>query len=438
MDKALGHTLLVILAAAVLSSCSDILGLDYTNPRTRHGQGEGTGSRNETETRVRTLLLYSAGYNNLSPVLKDDIDDICTGYLPEGYSFNDNLLVFAHHSVSKYNFSDEVQPCLIRIYRDRDGIAVRDTVRTWPEGTSAVDPETLRSVLEYVRDNYPSEEYGMIFSSHATGWLPPNFPRNGSTILMSGGSGTGNGQERSIGQDAGTGEEMDVKDFAAAIPMELEYLIFDACLTGGVEVAYELKDVCRHLVFSSEEILADGMVYTDIIYRLLGTEPSDITGVAEDYFNHYNSLSGMEQSALISVIDCSGLEELAQAAGEIFSRHAGQIPAIDASEVQKLNYASRWFYDFRDIMAQLTDGQDDVDGLDAALGKCVMYKANTEYFMGSRLKIDTFCGLSMYLPSAVLSESTMYSLNEYYRGFKWNQATGYISDFMISGATVTE
>ena len=150
---------------------------------------------------VRTLLLYSAGYNNLSPVLKDDIDDICSGYLPEGYSFNDNLLVFAHHTVSDYNYRDEVQPCLIRIYRDRDGIAVRDTVRTWPEGTSAVDPETLRSVLEYVRDNYPSEEYGMIFSSHATGWLPPNFPRNGSTILMSGGSGTGkrSGKEHRAG-----------------------------------------------------------------------------------------------------------------------------------------------------------------------------------------------------------------------------------------------
>lgn len=378
---------------------------------------------------VQTLLLYSAGYNNLSRDLQEDIDDICESYVPEGNRRNsDNLFVLAHHSDRSY--SDGKPPCLIKIYR-YDGTVYRDTVMTFPTGTSAIDTDVLNSVLSYIKENYPSDEYGMIFSSHATGWIPPNFSLTGSSFFSAarvrGSAGTASGQERSIGQDAGTGEEFDVKDFAAAIPFKLDYIIFDACLVGGIEVAYEMKDVCDYLVFSQTEILADGMVYTNITRRLLEENPANLVGVAEDFYNHYNSSSGQYRSATISVVDCSGLEELASVCKEIFDAHMDELTMIDASEVQAMRKDMYWFpyfYDFRDIIVHAGMTDEESGTLDAELKKCILYKAHTEYFIGT--EINTCSGLSMYLPTAVRSASTRRYLDSYYQDFKWNQATGYV------------
>ena len=425
------------LAATVLSSCGDSLKPDFSGGRNFWNGNIGAVTRNPSEDTRRTLLVYSAGFNNLSNALRDDIDDIFESYLPEGYGYCDNLLVFAHHSKSGY--STDIPPCLIRLYINHDGQAVRDTVHTWPSGTRAVDPETLADVLSYVKENFPSKEYGMIFSSHASGWLPPGYSLYTSPSYSAPEASASSGSieaktagkpERSIGQDAGNNAEMDVREFAKAIPFKLSYLIFDACLTGGVEVAYELKDKCGYLVFSSEEILSDGMVYTNITSRLLEETPSNLIGVAEDYFNHYNSQSGQYRSALISVVDCGMLEPLAEACERIFSGHTGQLGGIDPSKIQKLNFRTRYFYDFRDILSQIAD-ESEMTEIDAALKDCVLYKANTPYFMYTNNKIDTFCGLSMYLPSALKAGSTRDYLNDYYKGYKWNQATHWIPDIDI-------
>ena len=417
----ISSVLAVILTA---TSCGDGLDPDFAYQRRFWNNHGSPATRQPSENAKRTLLIYSAGYNNLSSALRDDIDDICENYLPDNFGYSDNLLVFAHHSVSDYDYRTDNPPCLIRLFRNRDGKTVRDTVRTWPEETRAVDTETLTEVLEYVRKYFPASEYGMIFSSHSTGWLPPNFSLTTYSASSDDGTSSAGKPERSIGQDAYTKNEMDAMDFAAAIPFRLRYIIFDACLTGGIEIAYELKDKCGYLVFSSEEILADGMVYTNIISRLLDESPSNLIGVAEDYFDHYNSQSGQYRSALISVVDCGKLDPLANVCADIFDSHAGLLPEIQLSQVQSLNYQSRYFYDLRDILAQVSS-DDEMAEVDAALDDCVLYKNHTEYFINH--KIDTYCGLSMYLPNSV-SGSIQEYLNSYYKGFKWNQATGWISD----------
>ena len=379
----------------------------------------------EQDGPVRTLLLYSAGFNSLSTDLQADINDICRSYVPEGNGDGcDNLFFLAHHTSSTGNYSDKKPPCLIKIYRDSERHTIRDTIYTYPEGTSAIDTAVMTDVLKYIRDNYKSDEYGMIFSSHASGWLPPNFPLTGGYYTLA--SSDSGGQERSIGQDAGTGDEFDVKDFAKAIPMKLDYIIFDACLVGGIEVAYELKDICDYLVVSQEEILADGMVYTNISRRLLEENPTNLVGVAEDFFNHYNSMSGQYKSATVSVIDCSKLQDLAEVCSGIFANHREELDAIDPDQVQQMRYLFEYFYDFRDIITHAGIDADETEALDNALSGCIVYKANTDYFIDTELK--TFSGLSMYLPTAVSSAGNRTVLDNYYKEFQWNQETGYIPE----------
>lgn len=431
------YGILILLAMWGTVSCSDILDIPYSNPRNAGGTADGTLGRNGTEDSRRTLLVYSAAFHNLSSELEDDIDDICAGYVPDGFSYCDNLLVFTHNTVSYGNYRTPTEPCLIRVYRNRDGITVRDTVRTWPAGTSAVDTETLTDVLTYVHQEYPSGEYGMIFSSHATGWLPEGtfssgrFPSASKTSADK--EGRRSGPQKSIGQDASTGAEMDVKDFAAALPFRLDYIIFDACLMGGIETAYELRHKCGRIVFSSAEILADGMVYTNIVDRLLGKSMTDLVGVAEDFFTHYDSLTGDKRSATVSVVDCSALEDLAEACRAVFDARKGLIPGISPDNVQLANYQTQYFYDFRDILTEIASDEE-LREVDAALEKCVEYKANTEYFFSEYLhgsfRFETFCGLSMYLPSAI-PQSQRENSNDYYSLYQWARDTGYIDAYYL-------
>ena len=422
MESVTKYILCLSAIISLAASCSDAV--DLSLPDTRDGGGiSGGGSRNETEDTRRTLLLYSAGNNNLSDALIADIEDICNGYVPSGnYAYSDALLVFAS------NYKTRKGPCLIRIYKDGEDV-VRDTVRVWPSGTSAADTGTLSEVLDFVRGRYPSGEFGMIFSSHSTGWLPEGTDlTDGDFPALS----LAGKPQRSIGADSTTGEEMDIRDFAAALPFRMDYMIFDACLLGGIEVAYELKDKTRYLLFSPEEILADGMVYTNIVSRLLQENPTNLQGAAEDYYNHYNAKQGLERSALISLIDCASLGNLAEVCARIFGQYGSGIPYIDPLAVQKLNNndtdpryprSCYFFYDFLDIIGQLPLTESEKAETEDALDECVVYKANTENSFGQ--KIETFCGLSMYLPSAVGNSSIRTRLNKYYLGYKWAQDTGY-------------
>ena len=64
--------------------------------------------------------------------------------------------------------------------------------------------------------------------------------------------------------------EMNIEDFAAAIPMKMDYIIMDACLMGGIEVAYALKDKCDRIIFSQAEVIGDGLCeYDTMASRLL-------------------------------------------------------------------------------------------------------------------------------------------------------------------------
>ena len=92
-----------------------------------------------------------------------------------------------------------------------------------------------------------------------------------------------------------------------------------------------------------------------------------------------------------------------------------------------------YFYDFRDILTEIAS-QEELSDVDSALEQCIEYKANTEYFFSEWLnksfRYETFCGLSMYLPSAV-SASQRENSNDYYSLYQWAQDTGYLAGYYL-------
>ena len=400
--------ILFIVAAlvALLGSCSknSIHGDGFSESDT--GRTEGS-QRVESQERRSLLLLYSAGYNNLSSYLKDDINDIFQGWIP-GTGRNANvLLIYSHFPAQGGGYTTPTSPTLTRVSCDKDGTILKDTLMVYSEGTRSATAEQLHEVLSYVKEEFPVKSYGMIFSSHATGYLPEGYYTSPKSI----------GQDQ-VGSDS---YEIELDDFAQAIPMKMDYILFDACLMGGVEVAYELKDKCRHVGFSQTEVLAEGFDYKTLTDHLLKSEIPDPQAVCEDYFQQYDIQSGIYRSATISVIDCSRMQQLAQTCRTLFDKYRAEIAGLDPSSVQRY-FRSRyhWFYDLEDILAKAGITSEELTDLRESLNSCVIYKASTPQFM-NEFKITTYSGLSMYLPCNGSAE-----LDKYYKTLQWNKDTGLV------------
>ena len=402
----------------------------------------GSPGRTSTAMTRRVHLLYSAGYNSLAGYLSEDIGDLCAGTLPGTLSVDDVLLVFSRTTSRSQDYTTPVSPVLFRLYADTDGEAVRDTLKVWPADTQASSAAMLREVLQEVSVSFPAKGYGLIFSSHASGWLPEGYYNSPSSfdpdwnassswtqgLRLNGTPYPSMGDPslppvKSIGQDAGSpAVEMSLRDFASAIPFKLDYIIFDACLMGCVEVAYELRNLAGTLAFSPTEVLAEGLDYKTLSQRLMDNHTPDVVQICKDYFAYYDAQSGVMNSATISVVDTNALDALAALCRELFETYRNGLDSVSASQVQRYYRFSRhWFYDLRDILlhAGLSDADD--ARLQAALDEAVIYKAATPRFIDA-FAINVYSGLSMYLPS----DGSSY-LDAYYKGnVSWNDATGLV------------
>lgn len=419
------------------------------------GSNGNSGDRTHNEDRRKVLLLYSAGYNSLSKYLREDIEDLKSGWLPRDYPNHDILLVYTHSTKSNSAYGIPTTPYLIRFYQGDDGLPVADTLVTYEAGTHSATAEQFHNVLNYIKNNYPAGNYGMVFSSHATGYLPSGFyskPENYEFVpkkSMMKQFGLNQAQSfttspvpyyapeydpslpltKSIGQDqvgsAGNyvSYEMELADFAAAIPMKFDYILFDACLMGGVEVAYELRNVCDRIGFSQTEVLAEGLDYKTLTEHLLKNTVPDPQAVCEDYFSQYIKQSGVYQSATISLIDCREIEQLAQVCKSIFKNHSEGIKAIRMSNVQQyFRSGYRYFYDLKSIIQEAGASAQELKDLEDALKKCVLYGAFTPKFM-EEFRILTYSGFSMYLPRDISTAFYFEELNSYYKTLEWNKAT---------------
>ncbi len=426
--------------AAIVSACMSSWDEDLIIRNWNSGTDSDRGDREDTEVQNKVLLLYSAGMNSLRNYLLDDINDLRKGWLPGNSSQDDVLLVYTHTPEKSGDYKTQTTPYLIRFYADRAGNAAADTLLTFPKGTVSASAKQLNYVLQYVKDNFRARSYGMIFSSHATGFLPPGYYNNpySYTFIKSGQLSMSDGgypapvpyiepmydpslpMVKSIGQDVSgsSSYEIDIRNFADAIPYKLDYILFDACLMGGIEVAYELQGKCGRVGFSQAEVLAEGLDYKTLSKHLLQNRISDPKAVCEDYFTQYDTQTGVYRSATVSLIDCDRLSSLAEVCMTIFGAHRDGLANINPKKVQRFyRFDKQWFYDLESIIIEAGASESELAALYAALDECVLYKGHTPEFM-SEFKIDTFSGLSMYLPCQGTLE-----LDKYYRTLSWNEAT---------------
>lgn len=379
----------------------------------------------------RVFLMVSGGHNSLSSYLSADQRDMEQNWLPGGTKDEKNVLVFLSRLEKSIGFANTEAPVLYRMFRQEDGTVRRDTLHRWGEEDRLFSTnEVLHDALVMIRKRFPANSYGMVVSSHGSGWMPVRYYYYGSPaeeVQAAPG-------KRSIGEDddGDVAVELPLPDFAAAIPYKLDYALIDCCLCGGVEVAWALRGKADLVAFSQTEILADGFDYKKIVERLLGGVVPDAEGVCQDYFAQY----GAGGSATISLVDTRELDPLASVCATLFSKYRAQLDVLDGGmetdwqspdygnyKVQGyFRYERHYFYDLEDILLKVGITEEEHAQLTAALERCVLYKAHSDWFMRNTwygFPINIHCGFSMYLPSM----GTEYLNNYYINNITWNQAT---------------
>ena len=357
-----------------------------------------------------TVLMYMAMDNSLYSETSGVLNKLLRGVNISG--LNDcNLVVYLD------NLGE--LPCLMNVWMGAGGKAEWHTVCSYEEQDSS-SPEVMNKIIQEVASRFPSDTYGLIVSSHGMGWIPivdsyamesasettPHLP-DGIDFLDT------SVATRAFIQDRSNWMEID--EFCSAVPDGMfDYILFDACYMGSVEVAYALRNKTDYLIFSPAEVLAEGFPYHQLMSYILTPVP-DLPAICEGYFNYYASKTGADCSATVALVDCSQMEALAAVVHDVLSE-SGTRGAIDNYwEVQRYDRLSaRILFDLDDYLSRI--GTSSYDRFVAQLEKTVLYKAATPSMLigSSGFYINHYSGLSTYI-----WQDQYQNLNSVYRQLEW-------------------
>ena len=355
----------------------------------------------------RVLVFYGVGDNSLSGYVQNSLDGLAEG------------MATAPEGTRTVAFVDEANelPRLVEITREGE----RELYR-WPEERNSASVEMAREVMERVLEEAPAERYGLVLWSHGLAWVPST--AEGYAVKSAGRSTREEPVTKWFGQDDTPGPTgyLETEELAEAIPAGMfDYILFDACFMGSVEVLYALREKTESIVSSPAEVLAESFPYGEITGALLASEP-DLEGVCEAFYRYYaNHNQQNHRAATVSLVNTAELEGLAAATRAVFAEAAERDPAalegFAAGEFQRLDrYKRHFLFDMGSIVHRLeAEGLVDaatVDTWDEQLARAVVYEAHTPRIIDFAL--EACCGLSMYFPIAAYEE-----LNTYYRTLGW-------------------
>ncbi len=370
---------------------------------------------NEELHRDKMILFYFDGNNNLSSTIQPNIDSLLKGYVPSEGLYADAFLIYEHKKGE--------EPMLYQYAKNINGEVVKTLVAMYGSETVSADTAQLKRVIADARLAYPAQEYGLIFWSHGTGWLPQgyhNVPLDMMQVKDYIEPGTDLYDVKSVGQDVNsTGRhEIEIQDFAAALDNDYEFILFDCCLMSCIEVAYELRNNTKYIIASPTEVLTKGYPYTIMMDPLFNSSDwkQALNTTCLDFYN-YNNEDASQPWGTVAMIDCSKVEALSRVCKKIFSAHRDEIAAISPKSLQQYDRNTRcWYNDIDDFVSRIAS-ESEYKEFTQALNDVVVNKYATERFI--TIQINHFSGLSMYVPNAKYS-----ILNEYYMNLAWNRATG--------------
>lgn len=411
------YTLLVI----VLAACSNEI--PEQQPAKRSG---------------RTVLAYLISNNkagSLDTYLRDNVIDMYTalGNMKESCT----LLVFYRPYTGDTPLSN---PTLMSFYTDGRGNVNNQPVLSGDNLTFeavcqiaqkkeytmnsqiATDPAVMKEVFTDMQIVAPSDSYGLILGSHASGWM------KGNSV-----------QSKAFGDD--DGYNIDIPDLADVLKNsfseKLDFVLFDACMMGTAEVGYELRETTSYCIASVMETPVYGFPY-DQILPYLYSENVDYSAVCHEFIS-FNKIK--DAWGTCAVMDCSQMENLASTVKAKLSEWEDALSSVSMQNVQQYGVGTfQYFsYDVLDFFRELggksgvaeTDLDEAISSIQTVLDEVVIAKEcipNPSY-PNTIFSVDEtrFCGIGMYIPgeyNPYVANKTAW--NDYYKqSISWYHAAGW-------------
>lgn len=311
----------------------------------------------------RTIILYLIANNNLESqgkILINEIEDFIIK--EDNDSFN-----------------------LVIIYRDRESIKLlsngnqRLMLRKEYGNMNSLSKNQMTEIISDICKTFPAKEIGIAFWSHGTGWLP-----------------TGNNATRSFGDDYG--ESIDIYDLADSLSIKFDYIIFDACYMGGIEVASELLNSSKYYIASPTAVPTMGIIDTTSISILMQdcSLPDRLVRLCKHFYETKNFP--------IALIDLEQLDNL-----------------ISTISLLKLDYNSFSVDDITKYEFRINDIFFDIYSLFKKINDCnVLLSLNRALLFPQNIEDD--CYVSIFIPT---KENKSY-WNNYYTT-SWNLQTGWLN-----------
>ncbi len=367
---------------------------------------------------LRTVLVYQVANCDLGSNRYDskDIAEMTAAALAGDVPDDCNMLV--------YNGGYKKDPVLLKI--TANGI---DTLKTYTSTLYSVQSERMLEVLEDAQTLVDkTSEFGLILWGHGSGWLQDGISDPIDNI-----------KPKSFGYES-NGAQMNITTLANVLKQgpELCFLYFDCCYMTSVETLYELRDLSPFIVGSCIVLQVLGMPYHQNVKHFFAETP-ELTLAAQNTFNYYNNLeiddddyinsigglSESDRTCSMSVIDTSGLDELAATTAAIYEKANGTLPYDFTPQNFYNPYYSQWrYFDFEQYVCQAlclnADGSERFEGATMllenyhnALSKCIVYSAASKRIWNQR-DINYHCGLSTF----ILKDSS-YSSDNNYNTMSW-------------------
>lgn len=333
----------------------------------------------------RAVLVYMLADNSLGGdgYDRDNLADMIEA-AREGKLGDNRLIIYHDDRMAQSPALKEVTPLGLRIlkYYDND--------------LSSVSPLRMEQVIADFRTEAPARRYGLVFWSHATGWLQTADASSVQSLPSAGIRPLWVGEDR--------GRYMNVTALVGVLDGKgFDYIYFDCCHMASVEALYELRNVAGKFAGSCAELPAEGMPYSEALPYLMADE-ADLEMAARATFSKYDALEGVSRTATMSVIDASKLDALADATRKIYSLRP-ELPAGYTGqpfERAKYNGEPCYMFDFEHYIDALYSNSSDREirrayaGWLVALDDCVTYRNSTPWIF-NEIKVDSHCGLSTYI-----------------------------------------
>ncbi len=271
-----------------------------------------------------TFLHYGAADNNLSDLIKMDVDEMER----VGSDINTHLVT---------QLDQERGDCkrYYLIKDDQVGKLNSPMLENMGPSVDMSDPKTLTDFIKWGIKNFPSDNVALIIGSHGGGTLGAAADDRDGDIMSPQGL-------RQAFEDAEkvTGKKIDV-------------LGFDCCLMANTEVAYELKDVANFIVASEESEGGDGWPYHNVlnekvIYSLQKALTKRLTVTPEQFAKKIVTDASHAQQDLptMSTIDTSKMG----AVGKAMDGFAQSIINTDTNKntLKEIIRKTEKFEDFKD------------------------------------------------------------------------------------------